>query len=60
MLKLSDIKSEEMVLQYVESLMNDFEAGLSTKEETEGLIIDLIIYVVKLDRENLRQKEGKI
>ena len=49
-----------MVLQYVESLMNDFEAGLSTKEETEGLIIDLIIYVVKLDRENLRQKEGKI
>ena len=60
MLKLSDIKSEKIVLQYVEGILNDMEAGLSTKEETEGLIIDLIVHVVKLDRKNLRQKEGKL
>lgn len=50
MLKLEDIKSEEQVAQYIEGCLNDFDAGISTKVETENLILGLIIYLIKLDR----------
>jgi hypothetical protein len=41
-----------MVAQYIEGCMNDFEAGISTKVETENHIHRLIIHLIKLDRKN--------
>lgn len=49
-MKLEDIKSEEMVAQYIEGTLNDFEACISTKQETELHIHRLIIYLIKLDK----------
>lgn len=49
---LEDIKSEEMVAQYIEGCLNDFESCIATKQETELHIHRLIIYLIKLDRKN--------
>lgn len=52
MMKLENIKSEEQVAHYIQGCMNDFEAGISTKVETENHIHKLIMYLIKLDRKN--------
>lgn len=49
-MELTDIKSEEGVARYIEGCMNDLEAGVSTKKETELLLHRLIVYLIKLDR----------
>ena len=49
-MEITDIKSEEMVSQYIEGCLNDLEAGISTKKETELLLHRLIVYLIKLDR----------
>ena len=56
MMKLSDITSEEMVAQYIEGCLNDMEAGISTKQETELHLHRLIIYLIKLDRKRYEPK----
>lgn len=49
-MKLEDIKSEEHVAKFIEGCMNDFEAGIATKVQTELWMHRLIIYLIKLDR----------
>lgn len=50
MLKLEDIKSEEQVIQYIEGCLNDFEAAISTKVQTENYLNRLLIHLIKHDR----------
>ena len=49
-MKLEDIKSEEDVSRFIEGCINDFEAGIATKVQTELWIHRLVIYLLKLDR----------
>lgn len=51
-MKLTDIKSEEQLLQYIQGALNDMSCGFTSQDETEWLLIDLLTYLIKLDREN--------
>lgn len=51
-MKVEQITSEEMVLQYVEGCLNDFEAGLTSKDDTASAMIELIVHLIKLDINN--------
>lgn len=46
-MKLKDIQTGKDLENYIESILNDFEGGISTKEETSGLIADLLVYVTE-------------
>jgi hypothetical protein len=47
-MKLSDIKSNETLLRYIEGCVNDFEANVSTKQELMDNILGLSIYMAKV------------
>ena len=47
-MKLKDINTVIDLDNYIEGILNDFEGGISDKEETNSLIADLIIYTNKL------------
>lgn len=49
-MKIENIKSYEDVSAYIEGCLNDFEAMVSTKQETELHIHQLIIFLIKMDR----------
>lgn len=50
-MKLKNIKTVKDLENYIEGILNDFEAGVSDKEETSSLIADLIIHVQKAVKE---------
>jgi hypothetical protein len=47
MMKVEDIKTFSDARRYIEGCINDYEAGISTKEETIKFIGDYTIYIVK-------------
>ena len=46
-MKLKDIQTVNDLENYIEGMLNDFEAKVSDKEETKELIADLIIHIQK-------------
>ena len=44
-MKLKDISTVKDLENYIEGILNDFESGISDKEEASSLIADLIINV---------------
>jgi hypothetical protein len=49
---VEDIKSEEDVLEYIQGCLYDYRDGEVSQNDTEWAMINLIIYLVKKDREN--------
>jgi hypothetical protein len=47
MMKVENIKTFSDARRYIEGCINDYEAGISTKEETIKFIGDYTIYIVK-------------
>lgn len=47
---MKDIKSNEDILRYIEGCTNDLLTGVSTKEETNNLILELVLHVAELAR----------
>ena len=47
-MKVEEIKKASDAFIYIEGCLNDFESAISTKEETLGLLVDLVIHVVEL------------
>lgn len=47
MIKIEDIQSAEDLAAYIDSILNDFEAGITDKEEAAKLFRDLIISVIE-------------
>lgn len=53
MMKVEDIKSNQQVLDFIEGLCNDLEAGVSTTAETKNQILRLVNYLVNQDRKKV-------
>lgn len=49
-MKIEDIKSVDQMERFVEGCLNDFESGVSTKEETMSLLGDYTIHVIEVAR----------
>lgn len=45
---IEDIKTNEDVLRFIRGCLNDFEAGISDRNETEMNIINLISHVAQI------------
>lgn len=50
-MNVNEINSSEDILNFIEGCLNDFETGVSSKNETSGNIIDLIAYLTKKSNE---------
>ena len=50
-MNIESIRSEEQLFDFVEGCLNDFESGLSTKEETMNGFIELLAHVASLNRQ---------
>lgn len=50
MMKIEDIKNEEMVIRFIEGCLSDMELGIASKQETDTQMNKLIIYLINLDR----------
>lgn len=46
-MKAEDVDSEEKILAYLEGCLNDFESGISNKQETMSNILDLLNHLTK-------------
>ena len=44
-MKASEVKSPQALLIFIEGILNDFETGVSSKEETMNNILDIIIQI---------------
>lgn len=53
---LENIKSEQDVCSFIESCLNDFESGISTKEETDKNLHALILKLLTSQRNRLNQQ----
>jgi hypothetical protein len=51
-MKLEDIQSEEDILEYIQGTLNDYDAQLTYRNDTEWAFVNLIIFLVKKDRQN--------
>jgi len=58
-MKIEDIKSNEQVLDFIEGLCNDLEAGVTTTAETKNQILRLVTYLIELDRKKIKQVDFK-
>jgi hypothetical protein len=47
-MKVEEIKTAEDILRFIEGCMNDFESGVSSKEETMCLLADLVAHVAQV------------
>lgn len=47
-MKLTDIKSNEDILSFIECCLNDYESGVSSKKETITNVVDLLLYIAKM------------
>lgn len=55
-MKLQDVKKPEDILNFIEGCLNDMEAGVSSKNETVGNMVDLISYLIKEKEKNLKKE----
>lgn len=44
-MNVTDVKTPDDIERYVEGCLNDFEGGLSTKDETVVAICELVVHV---------------
>jgi hypothetical protein len=58
-MKLTDIKSPEDIMRYIEGCVNDFEAEVSNKEETMIAIADLVTHVAEIAIKSINKAEGR-
>ena len=56
-MKTQDIKSPQDLTDYIEGIFNDFESGLSSKQESSKLVVDLILKCAKAEKEGKRITE---
>ncbi len=54
MMQVTDIVSADDIERYIEGCLNDFEAGISTKEDTVTYLCELAIYIIK----TVRKEDG--
>jgi len=47
-MKATEVKSEQDILNFLEGCLNDFETGLSSKNETMQNLVELIVHLNKL------------
>lgn len=47
MMKVEQIKTPDDIERYIEGCLNDFEAAISTKDETIVLLAKLVVYIYK-------------
>jgi len=59
MMETKNIKSIEDCESYLEGVLNDFEAGISTKKETMSFFIEYTIRVVEIIKDKI-QKNNEI
>ena len=59
-MKSEDINTAEDCLIYIEGCLNDFESGISTKEETMNLFLDMVIRINDLAGVKIDSLESRI
>lgn len=47
-MKLENVKTADDLERYIEGCINDFEAGISDKDETTIAIAELVVHIYKL------------
>ena len=47
-MKVENVKTADDLEQYIEGYINDFESGLSNKDETVIAIAELVVHIYKL------------
>jgi hypothetical protein len=55
-MKVENIRTADDVERYIEGCLNDFEAAISTKEETLVNIAELVVYVYNKAKEEILRK----
>ena len=57
-MKVENVKTADDIERYIEGCINDFESGISDKDETTIAIAELVVHIYKLAFKE-RSKEWK-